>query len=558
MRPNAKYLGLLAILCSTATAQNQTSYNPSLPGWHSDPSCVFVAERDNTTFCTTSSVLLTPGLPVLVSQDLVNWKTASHAISRESQLPDYAQSIPQSDGIWAATIRYHNGTFYIVTIYRSNILEGKEGKKGLIFNTTDPYSDSAWGDPIRYDTADIDPDLFWDDDGTAYSTTAGISIATIDPATGIRGEAHNIWNGTTGEFLEGPHLYKKDGIYYLMIAEGGSGLNHSVTIARSKNILGPYESNPANPVLTNAHTDQYFQNIGHADLFQDAYGQWWSSALCWRSGPEGLSYPMGREMVVTPVSWPEGDWPTFAPVRGRVEGWTRPLVKDIPGDGSLFNDDVIDFEDPSLPSHFAFWRFPNRESYAVSPAGHPGTLQLTQSWGSIMDGVDNFTAGFDRIDRTLIMRLQVDTLFEYSVDADFSPKTQGEEVGVTVFLNEVQNINLGIVMLPSNTTFNSTATGRNGPRVRPHLRFRVSGGGSLNKKEIPETVVKPVPCSWAGQPIRLTIRAEDSERYSLYAASSARAKETEIKLGTAPSSLVSGGMGDFTGMHSQAIRRSHF
>lgn len=238
----------------TTTGQyyNETRYNPAIPGWHSDPSCVFVAEKESTTFCTSSTFLLTPGLPVHASKDLKTWKLASHALSRPSQLPDYEKSLAQSDGIWAATIRYHNEAFYIITMYRNNILDPKSTI--LIFKSTNPYNDSAWSDPIRYVTQFIDPDIFWDEDGTTYIATAGTFLQTVDLETGNFSEAHSIWNGTTGEFLEGPHIYRKDGYYYLLVAEGGSGLNHSVTMARSKDIWGPYESNPANPVLTNAHT----------------------------------------------------------------------------------------------------------------------------------------------------------------------------------------------------------------------------------------------------------------------------------------------------------------
>ncbi|KAH7008936.1 glycosyl hydrolase [Ilyonectria destructans] len=195
-------LAAATVSCSSAE-QTQTRYNPAIPGWHSDPSCVFVAERDNTTFCTSSTFLLTPGLPIHASKDLANWKLISHALSREGQCPDYDQSLAQSDGIWAPTIRYHNGTFYIITIYNNQI---QSKTTGLIFNTTDPFSDSAWSDPIRYDAEFIDPDLFWDDDGTAYIATAGTNLQTVDLETGTLSTPRNIWNGTTGEFLEGPHV----------------------------------------------------------------------------------------------------------------------------------------------------------------------------------------------------------------------------------------------------------------------------------------------------------------------------------------------------------------
>ncbi|KAE8369383.1 glycosyl hydrolase [Aspergillus caelatus] len=522
-----------------SVAQNQTSYNPAIPGWYSDPSCVFVPEWNNTTFCTASTFLLTPGLPVYASKDLVTWKLASHALSRESQFPGFNQSLAQSDGIWAPTIRYHQGFFYINVIYKNNILNNIIG---LVFKTADPYSDSAWSDPVHYDPISIDPDLFWDDDGVVYVATAGTYLQTIDLKTGTVGQPQQIWNGTTGIFLEGPHLYKKDGYYFLMTAEGGSGMNHSVTIARSRNIWGPYESCPQNPVLTNRNTSEYFQNIGHADLFHDARGHWWSSALAWRSGPEGQTYPMGREMVLTPVTWKEGEWPVFLPVRGIETGWYLPLSKDIRGDGPFVNDpDVVDFQPNStIPRHFGFWRWPNKKSFVLSPPGHPGTLQLTPSVASITAGYKNYTAGYQLADLTLIMRRQTDTMFEYSIDIDFAPKTRDEEVGVTVFLNQVQNINLGVVMLPANDTSNSTKR-----VLAPHFRFLVSGLES-NEKKIPPPYITPVPTSWLHEPIRLMIRASNETHYTLSAASTTRPNEIQM-IGQAPATIVSGGAGPFTG-----------
>ncbi|KAM6507174.1 hypothetical protein FALCPG4_018556 [Fusarium falciforme] len=462
---------------------SQRRYNPAIPGWHSDPSCVFVAERDNTTFCTSSTFLLTPGLPIHASKDLTNWKLISHALSRESQYPEYGQSLAQSDGIWAPTIRYHNGTFYIITIYNNQI---QSKNTGLIFWTTDPFSNAAWSDPIRYDAEFIDPDIFWDDDGTAYIASAGTYLQTVDLETGILSKPRNIWNGTTGKFLEGPHIYRRDGYYYLMVAEGGSGLHHSVTISRSTDIWGPYESYPENPVLTNRNTTEYFQNIGHADLFHDARGQWWAAALAWRSGPEGKSYPMGRETVLTPVTW----------------GGRRMA--------SLY-------------------------------ARHPNTLRLSPSHANITAGWENYTAGYQIVNLTMITRLQTATLFEYSVDVSFQPSASDEEVGVTVFLNQVQNINLGIVMLRADVT---TKANTNSMLV-PHFRFLVSGLGS-EEKNIPVPSIKPVPEAWLRGPIRLSIRAENATHYTFYAASSSQPKIT-YELGQAPATVVSGGMGPFTG-----------
>jgi beta-xylosidase len=157
---------------------------------------------------------------------------------------------------------------------------------GVVSKSTDPFDTDARSDPVHFETSwRLDPDLFWDDDGTLYVATSGILLRTLDLNTGEVGESVSIWNGTGGESPEGPHIYKKDGWYNLMIADDSMGLNRSVTIARSENITSPYESYNQNPILTNRGTDEYFQTVGHADLFQDPNGNWWGMCLTTCSGP---------------------------------------------------------------------------------------------------------------------------------------------------------------------------------------------------------------------------------------------------------------------------------
>ncbi|KAK3197516.1 hypothetical protein GRF29_216g440421, partial [Pseudopithomyces chartarum] len=299
----------------TSTTKWSEYTNPILPGWNSDPSCVFVKEFDNTLFCTTSSFLAYPGIPVYASKDFTSWKLASNAIARPDQLPELGESGggpgPQSEGIWASTIRYRDGTFYLITSY---INQRKWDPKLILFTTKDPFKD-GWHGPIRLQNPghDIDPDLFWDQDGTPYvSVAAGISITPMDLTTGAPlGATFKVWNGTGDRNPEGPHLYRKDNWYYLLIGEGGTETNHSVTMARSRTLRGPYEGYDKNPVLTAKGTENYFQTVGHADLFQDAAGNWWGVALATRSGPEWVNYPMGRETVLVPVRWEEGEFPVF-------------------------------------------------------------------------------------------------------------------------------------------------------------------------------------------------------------------------------------------------------
>lgn len=158
-------------------------------------------------------------------------------------------------------------------------------------------------------------------------------------------------------------MYRKDDYYYIVLAEGGTSFDHMVTIARSKELLGPYEAYENNPIQTNANTTQYFQSVGHADFFQDFSGNWWGIALSIRQGPPGNtdSYPMGRETVLYPVTWPENGWPQAEPVRGNMRGPLPAQSRDVPGNGPWVEDgDDYGFEGASLPLHFMHFRFPRR------------------------------------------------------------------------------------------------------------------------------------------------------------------------------------------------------
>ena len=342
-------LGLLLLLCVGTLplqilAWNSTYGNPILPGFHPDPSCVFVQELDNTFFCASSSFSVFPGIPIHASKDLVNWKLISNALSRPEQLPTLAVTNKSTSGIWASTIRYQEGTFYLLTtlVFDDQPESNFSRWDNMIFTSSDPYTSASWSQPVHFNFTGYDTSPFWDADGTVYVTgshpwevTPGITQTTLNLTTGEVGDSlHYVWNGTGGQAPEGPHIYWRDGYYYLMIAEGGTGLNHMETIARSLAVGGPYEANPANPILTNANTTEYFQTVGHADLFQDAEGNWWGVALSTRSGPEFTVYPMGRETVLYPVTWEQGEWPVLQPVRGEMDGWHLPAMNlDIPGEG---------------------------------------------------------------------------------------------------------------------------------------------------------------------------------------------------------------------------------
>ncbi|KAE8139975.1 glycosyl hydrolase [Aspergillus pseudotamarii] len=528
--PGLAVLSFLALATSALCYPTRVSpyTNPILPGWHSDPSCTYVKEED-TIFCVTSTFIAFPGLPIYATKDLQNWKQVSNVFNRPSQIPSLSDTTNQQGGIYAPTLRYHDGTFYVIVSFL-----GPE-VKGLVFTSSDPYSDAAWSEPLEFSVRGIDPDIFWDDDGTVYVTSADdarIQHYSLDLQTGETGPVTYLWNGTGGASPEGPHLYRKDDFYYLMIAEGGTELNHAETMVRSKNRTGPWELCPHNPILTNRNTTQYFQTVGHADLFQDGPGNWWAVALSTRSGPEWKNYPMGRETVLAPATWDEGEWPVVQPVRGQMQG---PLPQEhkeaIKGDGSFVNepDHVTFAPGDSIPSHFLYWRYPKTSDFVVSPQDHPNTLRLTPSPYNIT-GNTSFTPDQGI---TLLTRRQTDTLFTYSVDIAFDPQSPDEEAGVTVFLTQEQHIDLGLVLLASQ---NGTSS--------PAFRLRVEGHGNY-EGSLPGKIV-PVPEGWRGEPIRVQIQAVSDTQYE-FSVASAKTPAQRAVVGYADSTIVSGDTGRFTG-----------
>jgi beta-xylosidase len=494
-----------------ALAQNSTFYNPVLPGWHSDPSCIQV---NGTFFCVTSTFISFPGLPIYASKDLINFKHISHAWNRESQLPGYSWATNgQQEGMYAATIRFNEGTFYVICEYL-----GSGQTAGVLFKTTNPFDDKSWTDPVRFTANKIDPDIFWDDNGKVYVATQGIILQEMDINNGNMGNAKELWNGTGGVWPEGPHIYKKDSYYYLLIAEGGTAEDHSVTMARSKNITGPYQASPKNPHLTNRGTNEYFQTVGHADLFQDTQGQWWGMALATRSGRNGSSYPMGRESVLFPVTWNTGEWPILQPVRGKMSGWKLPAwSRDIPGDGPFNSDpDVYNFtKGTTIPRNMVHWRVPREGTFTITEKGLQVVLGKNDVAGSPGGSIPAAKA------ISFIGRRQTDSTFNFSVDLLFTPQAPKQEAGVTVFLTQAANVQLGV-----------TLEGQ-------QLYFRFNATGSENMKTA-------VSATWIGKPIRLQIQMSTPTEYA-FSAMLASDEKTKINVGKASATQLSGGSGSFVG-----------
>lgn len=282
------------------------SSNPILSGFHPDPS---ICRVDDDFYLVTSSFEHLPGIPIFHSRDLLHWEQIGNVLDRDDQLVLSGMS---SGGVYAPTLRYHDGRFWMVT---TNVEKFDEGH--LIVTATDPAG--PWSTPVYTTGAlGIDPDLTWDLDGACYLTWASvlaenpISQAVIDPESGtLLSEPRALWSGTGLAHPEAPHLYYRNSWWYLLLAEGGTERGHAVSVARSRSITGPYEGSPANPVLTHRSSAHPVQNTGHADLVELPSGGWAAVYLGVR--PRGTS-PMfhvnGRESFLAAVRW-EDDWPVF-------------------------------------------------------------------------------------------------------------------------------------------------------------------------------------------------------------------------------------------------------
>jgi xylan 1,4-beta-xylosidase len=276
--------------------------NPLLPGFNPDPSVVRV---DDVYYLVTSTFEYLPGLPVYRSTDLVEWEHIGNVATRPEQVD--LENVPTPGGVWAPTIRHRDGVFYVIV----TVMLG--GRGCVVFTATDPAGPWSDGTSIPAVTG-IDPDLAWDDDGTAYVTFAGFPHAIrqvrVDLATGkALEEVRPLWSGSGRFAPEGPHLYRRGENWYLLVAEGGTDRGHAVSIARGTSPTGPWEANPGNPVVTAAGTENPVQNLGHADLVETPDGGTAMVLLGVRPVGFGHSFsPLGRETFLAPVRWMDG-WP---------------------------------------------------------------------------------------------------------------------------------------------------------------------------------------------------------------------------------------------------------
>ena len=361
--------------------------NPLLTGFHPDPSIVRV---DGNYFLVTSSFEYLPGIPIHHSTDLVDWNLVGHVITRPEQFDAAAE--PTNGGIWAPTIRHHDGLFYVIV---SAMLGGMR-----IYTAVDPAGPWSDGTPLP-SVEGIDPDLAWDEDGMCYVTFAGLPFngpdawthrgiqqVRVDPATGeVDDVPRSLWSGSGRAFPEAPHLYRIGRWWYLMIAEGGTGRGHMVNIARSNSPTGPFEPNGANPILTASGTTSVVQNTGHGDLVVAPDGTWSMVLLGVRTGGMNQAFsPLGRETFGVHVEWQDA-WPVVDPVE---------LTPDR--DGPEFVDL---FDEPTLEDGWIGVRRDPRSFAKIED----GSLHLVGEGRTMDDGQPTFVGRRLRRHRSLVCTL---------------------------------------------------------------------------------------------------------------------------------------------------------
>ncbi len=386
--------------------------NPVISGFHPDPSICRVGDNY---YIVNSTFEYFPGITVFHSKDLINWTQIGYCITRNEQI-ELCKANPNCYGLYAPVIRYADGIFYVIC---TNVSDGKTGGN-FIVSSKEPAGE--WSDPVFLDTPGIDPSLFFDDDGKVYYTGSheGICLCEINPVTGERlSEITYIWEGTGGCFPEGPHIYKKDGWYYLMISEGGTEYCHMVTMARSRTITGPYEAYEKNPVLTNRSLNTQIKAVGHADLVQDQHGYWWAVCLGIRPNSYPYRHNLGRETMLVPVEWKEGEWPEFG-----KEGMLSSVIETDKLDGTQHEKKGVyrdNFQGDRLGLDWNFIYNPVQELWELKN----NHLVLYGNEAGLAETEAMAWVGRRQEHQQCVVRTKL----------EFERRHDGEEAGITLYMN---------------------------------------------------------------------------------------------------------------------------
>ncbi len=433
-----KFFFLLSVFTNLHYANAQSFTNPVLAGYYPDPS---ICKAENEFYIVNSSFAHYPGLPIFHSKDLLNWELLTYALNRPEQLNLEGRGAGVSRGLFAPAITYHKGIFYIVC---TNV----SGAGNFVITAKD--AKGPWSNPVKLPEVNgIDPSLFFDDNDKAYIVFNSnppndetmwnghrtIRMYQFDAdSLKIKGEQILLVNGGTDVtkkpvWIEGPHVYKINGWYYLMCAQGGTGYNHTEVVFRSRNVYGPYWPYERNPILTQMYLDTARANpittTGHADLVKDNNGNWWGVFLGCRPY-QGDYYNTGRETFMAPVKWTADEWPVFD-LGGDEVKYSYPINATIDNNIEKFNGNYTfrdEFVNATLNLRYRFLRTVKDNWYNLTEHKEALTLQLREE---TISGISNPSfVGF----------AQPHLKGYAATSLKFSAASPNEKAGLTIMQNE--------------------------------------------------------------------------------------------------------------------------
>ncbi|MBD1391075.1 glycoside hydrolase family 43 protein [Neiella sp. HB171785] len=410
--------------------------NPILKGFNPDPS---ICQAGDDYYIATSTFEWFPGVQIHHSKDLANWELVAQPLNRVSQLD--MKGHPDSCGVWAPCLTYHNGLFWL--IYTDVRAYQDDFKIAHNYLVTAESIEGPWSEPIFMNSSGFDPSLFHDDDGRQWfvnvlwdhrpeaslnhhrpaKSFAGILLQEYDhEQKKLVGPIKNIFPGSDLGLVEGPHLFKRDGYYYLLTAEGGTFAYHAALFARSKTIDGPYEMDPQGHFLNSWQVpSSSLRRSGHSDMLELPNGDCYLVHLTGRPLPYRGRCVLGRETAIQKISWSEDGWPRLA--QGHV-GPTDTIEGPFGGSApESFQSQSLDFANDQLPIDFQSLRIPLGENN-LSLTERPGYLRLK--------GAECPTSKYEQ---SLIARRQQAFCFTATTDVDVQPETIQQMAGLISYYN---------------------------------------------------------------------------------------------------------------------------
>ena len=411
--------------------------NPILPGFNPDPSIIRVGDDY---YIATSTFEWFPGVQIHHSRDLVHWRLLTRPLTRASQLNMLGD--PDSCGIWAPCLSYDEGLYYLIytDVKRygrttQGAATGASLRDTHNYLVTSPRIDGEWSDPVYLNSSGFDPSLFHDGDGRKYllnmvwdhrpgcNRFSGIALQEYSPRERkLVGRPHLIFTGTPLGFTEGPHLYKRGGYYYLLTAEGGTGWGHAVTMARSRELTGPYELHPDVYILTSRHRpDIELQRAGHADLVETQSGETYMVHLCGRPIRNRGRCTLGRETAIQRMVWSADGW--LRTVDGQGLPYSEASAPALPVHAFPAPPARDDFDQPKLALDFQWLRAPWPDEL-FSLTERPGHLRLygRETLGSLFR-------------QALVARRQQAHCFSAATAIDFEPEQFQQMAGLVCYYN---------------------------------------------------------------------------------------------------------------------------